>query len=176
MTKAYVLIVIESGTEDSVISNLKPISSVTQAFGTFGTFDILAKLESDNDISLEKDISQRIRKIPNIRSTLTLTVDKKSGITKLNETEQKILDDHMAQAYIIIRCLRSDEEKILKKLNEIPEVIEADMLLGSYEILCKISAPTYNDISDIVSTKIRKIPDIKSTVTINVVNKQGFSK
>ena len=176
MTKAYVLIVIESGTEDSVISNLKTISNVNQAFGTFGTFDILTKLESADDITLENDISKGIRKIPNIRSTLTLIVDKKSGIAKTNKIEQKILDTHMAQAFIIIHCLRSDEENILKKLNEIPEVVEADVLLGNYEILCKISAPTYNDISEIVSTKIRKISGIKSTVTVNVVNKQGFRK
>ena len=176
MTKAYVLIVIESGTEDSVISNLKAISNVNQAFGTFGTFDILAKLQSADDITLENDISKGIRKIPNIRSTLTLIVDKKSGISKTNKIEQKILDTHMAQAFIIIHCLRSDEENILKKLNEIPEVVEADVLLGNYKILCKISAPTYNDISDIVSTKIRKISGIKSTVTVNVVNKQGFRK
>ena len=47
MAKVYVLIVIESDTEDSVISNLNPILSITQAFGTFGTYDILTKLESE---------------------------------------------------------------------------------------------------------------------------------
>ena len=40
MVKAYVLIVNESGTEDSVISNLKNVPSITDAFGTFGTWDI----------------------------------------------------------------------------------------------------------------------------------------
>ncbi len=50
------------------------------------------------------------------------------------------------------------------------------MLIGSYEIICKITAPTYNDISEIISKKIRKIPGIKSTVTINIINNQGFSR
>ncbi|MBL7018810.1 MAG: Lrp/AsnC ligand binding domain-containing protein, partial [Nitrosopumilus sp.] len=52
----------------------------------------------------------------------------------------------------------------------------ADMLVGNYEIICKIAAPTYNDISEIISKKIRKMPGIKSTITINVVNNQGFSR
>jgi DNA-binding Lrp family transcriptional regulator len=65
---------------------------------------------------------------------------------------------------------------VLKNLEEITEVVEADVLVGNYEIICKIAAPTYNEISEIISKKIRKIPGIKSTITINVINNQGFSK
>ncbi len=176
MAKAYVLIVNESGTEDSVISNLKNISTITNAFGTFGVYDILAKLESSDEQNIQHDISNRIRKISNIRSTLTLLVDKKPGILKINKNEQGVLDAHMAQAFITIRCAKSDEPDIMKSLENIPEVIEADMLVGNFEIICKTAAPTYNDISEIISKKIRKIPGIKSTITINVVNNQGFSR
>ncbi len=176
MAKAYVLILNESGTEDSVISNLNNISSITNAFGTFGTFDILTKLESSNEQDIQHDISYGIRKISNIRSTLTLLVDKKPGFSKINKIEQKVLDNHMAQAFITIRCSKLDESSIMKNLEEIPEVIEVDVLVGNYEMICKIAAPTYNDISEIISKKIRKIPGIKSTITINVINNQGFSK
>ena len=176
MSKAYVLIVNETGTEDSVISNLKRIQSITNAFGTFGTYDILTKLESSNEQIIQNDISNGIRKISDIRSTLTLLVDKKPGILKTNEREQEVLDAHTTQAFVTIHCSKSDESNIMKNLEEIPEVIEADVLVGNYEIICKIAAPTYNDISEIVSKKIRKIPGIKSTVTINVINNQGFNR
>ncbi len=176
MAKAYVLIVNESGTEDSVISNLNHIPSVTTAFGTFGRYDILTKLVSSNEENIQKDISNGIRKISNIRSTLTLLVDKKPGISKINEIEQKVLDEHMAQAFIGINCSKSDESDVLKNLEEIAEVVEADMLIGTYDIICKIMAPTYNDISEIVSKKIRTISKIKYTMTINVINNQGFSR
>ena len=176
MAKAYVLILNESGTEDSVISNLNHIPSITNAFGTFGSYDILTKLESSDEQKIQHDISKGIRKISNIRSTLTLLVDKKPGISKINEIEQKVLDAHMAQAFITIHCSKSDEPKVLKNLEEITEVVEADILVGNYEIICKIVAPTYNEISEIISKKIRKIPEIKSTITINVINNQGFSK
>jgi len=82
----------------------------------------------------------------------------------------------MAQAFITIHCSKLDESSIMKNLEEIPEVIEVDVLVGNYEMICKIAAPTYNDISEIISKKIRKIPGIKSTITINVINNQGFSK
>lgn len=62
------------------------------------------------------------------------------------------------------------------RLEEIPEVIDADRTIENYEIICRIAAPTYNDISDIISKKIRKIPRIKSTITSNIINNQGFNK
>jgi len=176
MAKAYVLILNESGTEDSVISNLKNIDTITNAFGTFGTYDILTKLKSPNEQDIQHDILNGIRKISNIRSTLTLLVDTKPGFSKINEIEQKVLDSHMAQAFITIHCSKSDESSIMKNLEKIPEVVEVDVLVGNYEMICKIAAPTYNDISEIISKKIRKIHGIKSTITINVINNQGFSK
>jgi len=176
MEKAYVLIVNESGTEDSVISNLKNISSITNAFGTFGSYDILVKLESSDEQSIQNVISNEIRKISNIRATLTLLVDEKPGILKTNEVEREVLDAYMAQAFVTVHCLKSDEPKIMQRLEEIPEVVEVDMLVGNYEMICKIAAPTYNDISEIISKRIRKIPEIKSTITINIINNQGFSR
>ena len=176
MAKAYVLIVNKSGTEDSVISNLNNIPCVTTAFGTFGAFDILTKLVSPDEEDIQHDISNGIRKISNIRSTLTLLVEPNLGISKINEIEQKVLDDHMAQAFITIHCSKSDESRVMTNLEEIPEVIEADVLVGNYEVICRIAAPTYNNISEIVSKKIRRIPGIKSTITINVINNQGFSR
>jgi len=82
----------------------------------------------------------------------------------------------MAQAFITIHCSKSDESRVMKNLEEIPEVIEVDVLVGNYEVICRIAAPTYNNISEIVSKKIRRIPGIKSTITINVINNQGFSR
>ncbi|MEK0321584.1 MAG: Lrp/AsnC ligand binding domain-containing protein [Nitrosopumilus sp.] len=176
MVKAYVLIINESGTEDSVISNLKNIPSITDAFGTFGTWDILTKLVSSNEENIQHDISKGIRKISNIRSTLTLLVDEKLGFLKTNEIEQKVLDKYMAKAFVTIHCSKSDEYSVMKNLEEIPEVVEANVLVGHNELICKIMSPTYNDISEIVSKKVRKIHGIKSTNTINVINNQGFSR
>jgi len=130
MSKAYVLIVNDTGTEDSVISNLNRIPSVTNAFGTFGTYDILTKLESPNEQVIQNDISNGIRKISNIRSTLTLLVDKKPGISKTDEIEQEVLDTHMTQAFVTIHCSKSNESRVIKNLEAIPEVIEADALVG----------------------------------------------
>lgn len=176
MVKAYVLIVSESGKEDLIISSLKNIPSITTAFGTFGSYDILVKLESSSEQNIQNDISNAIRKIPNIRATHTLLVDKNPGIIKINKIERQVLDTYMAHAFMTVHCLKSDESKVIELLENIPEVIEIDRLLGHFEIICKITAPTYTDISEIIGKQIRKISEIKSTITINVINNQGFDK
>jgi len=72
MAQAYVLINCELGSEESVIEQLKSIEGVTEVHGTFGAYDILAKIESDRIEALRETITWKIRKIQNIRSTLTL--------------------------------------------------------------------------------------------------------
>ena len=72
MATAYVLINCELGSEESVISELKSIEGVAEVHGTFGEYDILAKVESDQVEALRETITWKIRKIPKIRSTLTL--------------------------------------------------------------------------------------------------------
>jgi len=72
MAQAFVLINCELGSEESVIMQLKSLDGVIEVHGTFGAYDILAKIESDRVESLRELITWKIRKIQNIRSTLTL--------------------------------------------------------------------------------------------------------
>lgn len=72
MATAYVLINCDLGSEESVISELKSIEGVVEVHGIFGAYDILAKVESKQVETLRETITWKIRKIPKIRSTLTL--------------------------------------------------------------------------------------------------------
>jgi DNA-binding Lrp family transcriptional regulator len=72
LATVYVLINCELGSEDVVIFELKSIEGVIDVHGTFGAYDILAKVESGSVEALRETITWKIRKIPKIRSTLTL--------------------------------------------------------------------------------------------------------
>jgi DNA-binding Lrp family transcriptional regulator len=72
LATAYVLINCELGSEEAVIAELKSIEDVVEVHGTFGAYDILAKVESGLVEALRETITWKIRKIPKIRSTLTL--------------------------------------------------------------------------------------------------------
>ena len=72
MATAYVLINCELGSEEFVISELKLIEEVIEVHGTFGAYDILAKVELSLVEALRETITWKIRKIAKIRPTLTL--------------------------------------------------------------------------------------------------------
>jgi DNA-binding Lrp family transcriptional regulator len=72
MATAYVLLNCELGSEESIIGQLKTLDGIKEVHGTFGAYDILAKIESDTVEKLRETITWKIRKIEKIRSTLTL--------------------------------------------------------------------------------------------------------
>ncbi len=72
MAEAFVLINCEIGSEETVIEKLNLVDEVIEVHGTFGAYDILAKVEADNVEIIREAITWKIRKIEKIRSTLTL--------------------------------------------------------------------------------------------------------
>ena len=72
MAEAYILINCEIGSEEEVITALKNVDGIKEVHGTFGAYDILAKIESAQVEDLRETITWKIRKINKIRSTLTL--------------------------------------------------------------------------------------------------------
>jgi len=72
LATAYVLINCDLGAEEFVISELKTIEGVVEVHGTFGAYDILAKVEAALVEKLREIITWKIRRIVKIRSTLTL--------------------------------------------------------------------------------------------------------
>ena len=73
MTKAFVLINCELGSEEHVISELKTFPDIKEVQGTFGAYDIIAEVSSESIEKIRETITWKIRKIKKIRSTLTLT-------------------------------------------------------------------------------------------------------
>ena len=72
MTKAFVLINCDLGSEEQIITDLKNIDCVKDVYGTYGAYDILANLESDTCEKLRQLIIGKIRKLAKVRSTVTL--------------------------------------------------------------------------------------------------------
>ena len=48
-----------------------------------------------------------------------------------------ILGQDLVQAYVVIHCDKGEEYPILKNLSHIPEVKEADVIFGFYEVFVR---------------------------------------
>ena len=79
MAEAYVLVNCDLGAEEEIISGLKQIEQIKEVHGTFGAYDIIAKVEAESADNLREAITWKIRKMDKIRSTLTLTVVEGQG-------------------------------------------------------------------------------------------------
>ena len=79
MAEAYVLVNCDLGAEEEIISGLKQIEQVMEVHGTFGAYDIIAKVQAESADQLREAITWKIRKMNKIRSTLTLTVVEGQG-------------------------------------------------------------------------------------------------
>ena len=173
MTKAYVLINCDLGSEKSVISSLKTVDNVTEVHGTLGLYDIVVKVESDSEEKIRKTITNVIRKMPKIHSTITLT---RSESEELFRPSEKLiglmLGKNNIKAYIVIHSDKGEEYNVLKNLSHISEVKEADVVFGLYDIICKIETSEYKLLENIITKVIRKLPHIRTTMTLNIVIEQ----
>ena len=79
MPTAYVLINSDLGSDDSIISGIKEILKAEKdckftTQGVYGVYDIVLSITSDNTDILRNIITNKIRKINNVQSTLTMMV------------------------------------------------------------------------------------------------------
>ncbi len=72
MKTAFILITCDVGTEGKIVETLKTIDGIKEVQRVMGNYDIIVKLEAQTKEDLMKIITQKIRKIANIRSTLSL--------------------------------------------------------------------------------------------------------
>ncbi len=72
MPRAFVLINVESGSEDEVLKEMKKIEGVEEAYFSYGVYDLITKIKADTMENLKDMVTRRIRALNKVRSTLTL--------------------------------------------------------------------------------------------------------
>lgn|GEM_PF-158655 len=73
MSKAFVFLNCDMGSEESIVVQMKKIFGVSQASGVSGIYDIVAEVVSDSQKGLA-GIVRKLRSIDSIRSCLTMIV------------------------------------------------------------------------------------------------------
>ena len=72
MPKAFVLINVETGSEEEVVGELRKISGVEEAYFSNGVYDIITKINAPSMEKLKEMVTKKIRALTKVRSTLTL--------------------------------------------------------------------------------------------------------
>jgi uncharacterized protein with GYD domain len=71
--KGFILLNCDLGAEEYIVDKLKQMSIISNAYLTFGAYDVIAEIETKNQEEFEKVIAT-IRKLSRVVSTMTLNV------------------------------------------------------------------------------------------------------
>ncbi len=73
MNKGFILLNCDLGAEEYIVDELKQMEVVNNAYLTFGAYDVIAEIQTENQEEFAKAIST-IRKLSRVVSTMTLNV------------------------------------------------------------------------------------------------------
>ena len=73
----------------------------------------------------------------------------------------------MTIGYVAIHCDTGRETHVFDKVLQTPHVKEANIVLGLYDVICKLETGSAKELEDTVM-KIRRIPHVLTTMTLIV--------
>ena len=73
MHNGFILLNCDLGAEEYIVDELKQMGDVSNAYLTFGAYDVIAEIQTKNQEDFEKAIAT-IRKLSRVVSTMTLNV------------------------------------------------------------------------------------------------------
>jgi DNA-binding Lrp family transcriptional regulator len=79
----------------------------------------------------------------------------------------------MPRALVFINT-RSDSEDVLKDLEKLNGVSEAHLSRGMYDAVAMVQAESFSEVKDIVAKRIRNLDNVKSTLTLTLVESPVF--
>ena len=72
----------------------------------------------------------------------------------------------MPTAYVLINCDANRKEAVIKELDQLPSITEIEEIHGAYDMLIKLEQASVEELKETIKWRLKKIPDIKSTVTL----------
>lgn len=74
----------------------------------------------------------------------------------------------MEKAFVLISCEIGTEHETVAQLKQIPEVSNVIITYGEYDIVAEIKSDTSLQMDHVITSKIRKMSKIRSTITLRV--------
>ncbi len=73
MHKGFILLNCDLGAEEYIVDELKQMQNISNAYLTFGAYDVIAEIQTEDQEEFEKVIAT-IRKLSRVVSTMTLNI------------------------------------------------------------------------------------------------------
>ena len=74
------------------------------------------------------------------------------------------------KAYVLISCNVGEEESLFESLKKISEIKNCLITYGDYDIVAEFETSSSKEMDEIITSKIRKLDKIRSTITLRVTD------
>ena len=71
---------------------------------------------------------------------------------------------------MLISCEIGEEQSLYSQLKKIPEVKNCLVTFGNYDVVAEFETDTQSQMNEVITTKIRKLEKIRSTITLRALN------
>ena len=75
----------------------------------------------------------------------------------------------MAIAYVLLNSVIGQDSTVETSLKDVPEVKEVYAVYGVYDLIVKLEAVGMSELKDIITNKIRRIQNVRSSLTLITV-------
>jgi len=83
----------------------------------------------------------------------------------------------LASAYVLINTEIGGEEDVIAQLKAMDDVVEeVSVVYGVYDIVAKITSGTMESLKEIITTKIRHLNKVRSTMTMIAAESRTLKK
>ena len=79
----------------------------------------------------------------------------------------------MATGYVLINCDLGYEEAIIQQLKGLEGVKDVHGIFGAYDIIAKVESDTIEKLRKTITSEIRQIDQIRSTLTLMEIESQA---
>ena len=70
------------------------------------------------------------------------------------------------KAFVLLNTELGMESKIIEALNGVDEITSIHSLYGIYDLIIEMEADTMDKIKEVVFNKVRRLDNVKSTITL----------
>lgn len=75
----------------------------------------------------------------------------------------------LPKAFVLINAEIGAESEVTDELRSVPDVKEAHVVYGVYDIICMVEAKTMDRLKEIITWNIRRLDKVRSTLTMIVM-------
>jgi deferrochelatase/peroxidase EfeB len=158
--KAYMALSCKVGSFNTVLDELIRLHlSKKDVFLLFGPVDILVQFRGL--IDLDEFVKKWFNPIRNMTPQEPM-IEKTQTFIVLSEGKSFTEEPY---AFLFLNTQPRNLEQVQEALQNIPQVLSADTVLGPYDVICAVKAKDTVDLQQLVSRIQREVPHIQGTMT-----------